>query len=133
MLRFSGVSFNAGGTFKLCFCDFTHRNACQNVTDFTIEVGTVHVSGVGCLLSQPRFQRVACETQFYGGLRCYRGPAPRLTAPRVPTTFTEFGIGAAVDAELEASSVGSWCLYGPEEITQNDPRCQLVAGFQGTR
>jgi hypothetical protein len=42
-----------------------------------VRVGTVHVSGVGCLLSDKNLARATCVPQFQGGaasLRCMDGP-----------------------------------------------------------
>ena len=34
-----------------------------------VELGEVHVSGVSCLVENPRLRRVACAEQYHGGLR----------------------------------------------------------------
>merc|ERR1711988_2582 len=75
MLRFKPLQFKSGGTFKLCFCDSSllkPGSACQTERDYKIEVGTIHASGVSCLIALPQLQRVSCATQYHGGLRCYR-------------------------------------------------------------
>lgn len=106
--------------------------SCNAVGDYSIEVGTIHVSGVSCLLQDVRFRRVTCKEQLYKGIRCYRPPmvAPVLTPPVLDDTVL---IGELTASAFESSNVASWCLYGPEEVTQNDPRCQLVAAYQSTR
>jgi hypothetical protein len=73
VLHFPGVTFKSGGTFKLCFCDSVALGKpCERAADFAIEVGTVHSSGVSCLVSQPKLQRTSCVPQQEGaGLRCY--------------------------------------------------------------
>jgi hypothetical protein len=93
MLRFKSMKFTTGGTFKVCFCDSTllpgaseNYASCGKPADFSVEVGTVHSSGVSCLLEKPALQRVACLEQMYGGLRCYEhygAPAPVLAIPPV--------------------------------------------------
>merc|ERR1719198_2438863 len=71
MLRFKGLSFSSGGRFKVCFCDSTIHSSCTKPSDFGVELGEVHVSGVSCLVENPMLRRVACAEQFHGGLRCY--------------------------------------------------------------
>ena len=41
-----------------------------------VEIGTVHVSGVSCLIEEPKFQRGVCVEQYHGGMRCYKTVAP---------------------------------------------------------
>ena len=36
----------------------------------------MHATGLQCLLSDPKMTRATCESQLYGGLRCYDGDAP---------------------------------------------------------
>merc|ERR1719281_199914 len=83
MLRFKGITFKSGGTFKLCFCESTLVPVCMSERDFSVEVGKIHVSGVSCLISQPSLRNAACVKQFYGdepkSLRCYAGEPPSLT------------------------------------------------------
>merc|ERR1719281_2155426 len=73
LMRFKPVQFKSGGTFKLCFCDasLTKDGACMVEKDYKIEVGTIHASGVSCLIKDPKLQRVSCTPQAHGGLRCY--------------------------------------------------------------
>jgi hypothetical protein len=89
ILRFQDVVFHSGGEFKLCFCDSDLLDddgfaICDSPEDFTIEVGTVHSTGLQCLLSNPKMTRATCAEQRYGGLRCYDGDAPTV---EVPTEF----------------------------------------------
>jgi len=80
VLHYPGVSFESGGTFKLCFCDSARLGAaaCAATADFAIEVGTVHSSGVSCLVAQPELQKAMCVPHLAGvdgamsGLRCYK-------------------------------------------------------------
>lgn len=89
MLRFAPIRFTSGGTFKLCFCDsalLTAGRQCRSVEDYAVEVGTVHASGVSCLIGKRELQRADCVAQYHGGLRCYRdrsapAPAPPALAP----------------------------------------------------
>lgn len=88
MLRFKGITFKSGGTFKLCFCDSSllpSGSACRTEADYSVEVGTIHASGVSCLIANPDLQRVSCVGQYYGGLRCYRqyGEAPAPLPPPI--------------------------------------------------
>jgi hypothetical protein len=85
ILRYKDLKFSSGGEFKLCFCDsdlLEGENAiCDGPEDYTIEVGKVHATGLQCLLSNPKMTRGTCETQEYGGLRCYDGSAPDVPLP----------------------------------------------------
>jgi len=143
VLRFTGIQFNSGGKFKLCFCDSEHLRtslpteeftggACSTEKHYSVEIGTIHVSSVSCLLTDSKFQRVDCRSQYHGGLRCYRPPveAPRLIPPRVQD---DVRVSDLVATDAFQAAMGTWCLYGPEEVTQNDPRCQLVAAYQSVR
>jgi hypothetical protein len=126
ILRFKDITFGTGGKFKACFCDFDTLAAgayCKKASDYKIEIGTVHVSGVSCLVEEAKFQRGTCVGQFYGGLRCYPGTAPVLTvpAPTVPTIPQ----APAPGAPAFNPALSSFCLYGPEEETRDDPLCNL--------
>jgi hypothetical protein len=82
VLHYTGVSFESGGTFKLCFCDSYRWPAglpCNKIEDFGVEVGTIHSSGVSCLVAQPELQKASCvphmptwPTGEATGLRCYK-------------------------------------------------------------
>merc|ERR550537_1798972 len=72
LLRFKPIQISTGGTFKVCFCDSTllpEGAVCATEKDFSIQVGTIHSSGVSCLLERPALQRVDCVEQRHGGLR----------------------------------------------------------------
>ena len=84
ILRFNDISFKTGGKFKACFCDpdtLAAGKYCKAAADYKIDIGTIHVSGVSCLVEDTKFQRGTCVEQFHGGLRCYPGAAPALTVP----------------------------------------------------
>jgi len=85
ILRYKGMQFSSGGEFKLCFCDsdlLTGTNEiCDGPEDYTIEVGSVHATGLQCLLSNPKMTRGTCEKQEYGGLRCYDDAVPTVDVP----------------------------------------------------
>jgi hypothetical protein len=113
MLRFKGITFQSGGTFKLCFCDSTLVPACKSERDFAIEVGEIHVSGVSCLISQPKLRSAACVEQYYGAspksLRCYPGEPPKVSPPPLALEDeVKFTAGAK-------DSLTTQCAYGPEE------------------
>jgi len=138
MLRFQGMIFTSGGTFKLCFCDSDHLStlagpsarACQHASDYDVEVGTIHVSGIGCLLKDARFQRVTCAAQLYGGMRCYAPPvaAPVYLAP--PRLQDSLSTSLVLESDVaEPVDLTVWCGYGPSEATSVDARCQLVRRF----
>merc|ERR1719352_344223 len=83
LLRFDAVQFAAGGEFKLCFCDpsLLASGICSQPSDYKIEVGKVHATGLECLLTNPKMQRGTCVPQMYGGLRCYDDSAPVIEIP----------------------------------------------------
>jgi hypothetical protein len=78
LLRFAPITFPTGGEYTLCFCDATaSASSCSSIDDYDVRVGTVHVSGIGCLLSDKNLARATCVPQFQGGaasLRCMDGP-----------------------------------------------------------
>merc|ERR1712182_104534 len=126
ILRFNDISFKTGGKFKACFCDpdtLAEGKYCKKASDYKIDIGTIHVSGVSCLVEDPKFQRGTCVEQYPGGLRCYPDKAPKLTVPsiKMPKIPQE-------DAKKKPPfdpSLSSFCLYGPEEETRDDPLCNL--------
>jgi len=146
ILRFKGLAFASGGKFKACFCDpetlEPRGSACSTAADYKVEIGTVHVSGVSCLIEEPKFQRGICVEQYHGGMRCYKTVAPDLkvpmpddddeptpppTLPPVPgqtPTPTPGPTAAPTPAPTVASALSTFCFYGPEEVTRDDPDCQ---------
>lgn len=127
MLRFDGVTFSAGGKFKVCFCDYEtlagDNVVCAKTEHYKLEIGVVHVSGVSCLLEDSKFQRGTCVSQRHGGLRCYPGPHTDPTHPHMAEELPVPTDGAADEGPAGAET-STWCLYGPEEETRDDPRCQ---------
>merc|ERR1719409_390698 len=119
ILRFKGLAFASGGKFKACFCDYETlaqgtASACATAADYKVEIGTVHVSGVSCLIEEKKFQRGVCVEQFHGGLRCYptRADVPVLTPPEPDAVATPPPTAPDV--------LSTWCFYGPEEQTRDD-------------
>jgi len=131
ILRFTGVSFETGGKFKACFCDhqtLAHPDSvCASASDYKIEIGTVHVSGVSCLITEPKFQRGTCVSQHWGGLRCYgdAGDVPSLQVPDAPVDDDASDSDGAAGGGGGGNDgvISTWCLYGPEEETRDDPDC----------
>jgi hypothetical protein len=114
MLRFKSFSFTSGGTFKVCFCDSTllsKGSVCASEADFSVQVGTVHSSGVSCLLEKPALQRVSCVPQIYGGLRCYA----KYTAPEPVLPPPEVIFGAVKVEDMTPEMLSTYCLMRPEE------------------
>ena len=98
--------------------------SCGSVADYAVEVGTVHASGVSCLLGKPELQRASCTPQFHGGLRCYRSiEAP---APPPPVLLAEALERPSGGKEL-LEALSTQCLFQPEEAG-----CQVVSGYQST-
>jgi len=120
--RFAPITFPHMGEFKVCLCDSAlsaalapgQRRSCATPGDFSIEVGTVHVSGVYCLLNNERLRRGECVGQAHGGLRCY----PAGTVPVVRSPF------AAGDNDDELEALVRYCRYGLPEAAARIPFCQ---------
>merc|ERR1719238_410389 len=74
ILRFMPVSFESGGSYKVCFCDSallpTGQQYCHAESDYSVEIGELIVSGVSCLLKESDFRRRTCYNMFHGGLMC---------------------------------------------------------------
>jgi hypothetical protein len=133
LLRFKGITFSSGGTFKLCFCDSSllggSNSACRSEADYSVEVGTIHASGVSCLIAKPELQRVSCVPQFGpapASLRCYKqyasppNPTPPPIGPITDATYktmTKAGGAAGVSASTK-------CAMMSEEEAKADPVCQ---------
>jgi hypothetical protein len=73
VLEFGPFSVPAG-TYQVCACDASLGGAvgspCRKYEDFTIDLGTLHSSGVQCLLGDTRMARATCTSQSLGGFRC---------------------------------------------------------------
>jgi hypothetical protein len=152
VLRFRGLAFASGGKFKACFCDFDTLpfgtdSRCLSPSDYKVDIGMVHVSGVSCLIEEKKFQRGECVPQEYGGLRCYpsRDLVPVFThtivatAPPAPVTpvtpdpatpvtpvtpVTPDPVTPPAPPPPTGAVLSTFCFYGPEEITRDDPACQ---------
>jgi len=137
--RFQSVKFNSAGTYKLCFCDSVRAGRpCTDKSDFVVEVGTIHASGVSCLLDDNKFRAKACIEGYtytglsetsHGALTCHDEPIT-LSFPRVLDDIT-----VAEMQTMESTTVAqmtTFCLYGPEENTRGLPLCQVVANFQSS-
>jgi len=128
ILRFKGASFQSGGKFKACFCDHETlagpESVCAKASDYKIEIGMIHVSGVSCLIEDAKFQRGTCVSQHWGGLRCYGSAddVPMLTVP-AGEVFGGPLLPEQDDIEADDAHMSTWCLYGPEEETRDDPAC----------
>jgi len=143
ILRFKGLAFASGGKFKACFCDketLPLGSACSTAADYKVDIGTVHVSGVSCLIEEPKFQRGICVSQYHGGMRCYKNVAPELTVPTPPPpgasptpqptqpgsppSPTPIPTPYPTPPPSVPTVISTFCFYGPEEETRSDPMCQ---------
>jgi len=136
----SPFHFANGGTFKVCVCDSAvvypnEKDFCNKVSDFKVDLGTVHVSGVSCLVSENKFQRGVCvEQKNSGGLRCYDTAAPTLAldpAPATPTHPDPVDDDDDDDDDNNDPTVTAWCLYGPEEDTEDNANCARIRRLHG--
>jgi len=118
LLRFDGVSFSQGGEFKLCFCDSSllgQNEVCKDPSDFAVEVGKVHATGLECLLKNPKMTRGTCVDQLYGGLRCYDDEVPETP---VPDGFIVVPPKHHDDLSASEQMLLGFCQYAPEEHTK---------------
>jgi hypothetical protein len=127
LLRFKDVTFTAGGEYKLCFCDsdiltgIQGSNAlCDSPDDYMIEVGSIHATGLQCLLSNPAMARGTCTPMLYGGLRCYEGTPPAVT---VPSDYSGVPNPAGVERSELITSLITFCQYAPPEETSEFAFC----------
>merc|ERR1719387_3072130 len=118
MLRFKDIVFKSGGTFKLCFCDSTLiTGPCKTEADYSVQVGTIHSSGVQCLISKPELQRASCVPTYFGGgssLRCYKSPMEAPTP--IPPTISEITALAGFSGTPASLAAGmsTACAYDAE-------------------
>jgi len=76
VLRFAPVAFSrtssGAGKFKVCFCDsaLLTGGSCLSEADYSLEVGELYVSGVSCLLADPKYRWGTCYPMYHGGLAC---------------------------------------------------------------
>jgi hypothetical protein len=121
LLRFDQVQFTAGGEFKLCFCDPSLAGGiCSGPSDYKIEIGKVHATGLECLLSNPKMQRGTCEPQMYGGLRCYDGMPPLV---EIPTGYVAIPDTDRTQLSQKAQLLLGFCQFAPEEEALQYPFC----------
>jgi hypothetical protein len=122
LLRFDAVQFAAGGEFKLCFCDpsLLASGICSRPTDYKIEVGKVHATGLECLLTNPKMQRGTCVPQMYGGLRCYDGAAPVI---EIPDGYVAIPDTTRSELSEKAQLLLGFCQFAPEEEAMQYPFC----------
>jgi hypothetical protein len=117
LLRLKAESV-APGKYKLCFCDAAVAGSCAKPSDFVYDVGTVHATGLSCLLANPVMTRGSCVPQLHGGLRCYAGEAPALELPADLT-----GVVAPIlakNSDMTASLI-TFCQFAPlDEVREFD-------------
>jgi hypothetical protein len=121
LLRFKSASV-APGKYKLCFCDKAVAGSCGSAENYVYDVGTVHATGLSCLLENPIMTRGSCVPQLHGGLRCYTGEAP---AVELPTDLS--GIVSPVLAENSevTKSLIVFCQFAPLEEVREFGFCHL--------
>jgi len=118
ILRFDGVTFSQGGEFKLCFCDSSllgPNEVCSEPEHFSVDVGTVHATGLQCLLNKPDMARGTCVEQLYGGLRCYGGSG---SSVEVPGDY--LAVPPQTGRSSMAASLITFCQFSPEAKAEPD-------------
>merc|ERR1719263_654282 len=116
LLRFKPIEIGTGGTFKVCFCDSTllaEGAVCAATKDFSVTVGTIHASGVSCLISNKKLQRVSCASQLYGGLRCYS--MMEAPTPELPPVAIMLEVEPERDDSKKGDGLSTEGLEAPEE------------------
>jgi hypothetical protein len=123
LLRFFPVTFSSGGTFKLCFCDselLADGKTCMQKQDFSVEVGTVHASGISCLLQEASLQRADCAEQALGGTRCYQ----HYPLPSIDVYSHYDGVYGPPPADPVAEELETYCLMLPQEVRASNTVCE---------
>lgn len=143
LLRFAPLVFPRGGEYTLCFCDAAVAGgACRRLEDFRTRIGSVHVSGVSCLLADQNLARATCLPQYRGGqssLRCYAGAAPPFDVPEEGPCVPP-GLAAPAPAPTPAPTAvptlgadrDTFCIFEPEEllgdhVSDRSHQCQTTA------
>jgi hypothetical protein len=125
LLRFQGVTFASGGSFKVCFCDASLLPPgvpCTEPAHFGVEVGAVQASGISCLLQDKKYSRKTCVAMGShiahggrwasdGGLRCYDGEPPDTSPPM----YTDAGVEKPEELEPGEPLTDTFCLLHPEQ------------------
>ena len=77
-LRFQHPAFfnsTTIATYKVCFCDAdffaTGSDPCADYSNYKLDVGVVHATGVTCAVQEPSMQRpTSCKDQYDFNLTC---------------------------------------------------------------
>jgi hypothetical protein len=122
VLRYRDVKITSAGKYKLCFCDsdLLGGGLCRTPADYSIEIGTVHATGLQCLLSNPRMTRGTCLPQYFGGLRCYDEKVPDIA---VPTQYLGIPDPSGQTWDSLTTMMMGFCQYAPAEDAAVFPFC----------
>jgi hypothetical protein len=122
VLRYRDVKITSAGKYKLCFCDSDLLDGalCRTPADYSIEIGTVHATGLQCLLSNPKMTRGTCVSQYFGGLRCYDEAVPDIT---VPTQYLGIPDPSGQEWDSLTTMMMGFCQYAPAEEAAVFPFC----------
>jgi len=123
VLRYREVKITSAGKYKLCFCDsaFLDGDICRGPEDYSVEIGTVHATGLQCLLSNPKMTRGTCLPQYFGGLRCYDDDVPDITVPKEYLGIPNPSGGD--DWNDLTKMLMEFCQYAPAEDAAVFPFC----------
>jgi len=130
LLRFRELKILAGGEFKLCFCDsalLSDNQVCSKTSHYSIEIGSIHSTGLQCLLSNEKLTKGTCVSQFYGGLRCYDDEAPQIDIPN-----SYMGVprpGNPTDLEYRLMS---FCQFATKKETKEFDFCEQYKSLDST-
>jgi hypothetical protein len=122
VLRYREVKITSAGKYKLCFCDsdLLGGGLCRTPADYSVEIGTVHATGLQCLLSNPKMTRGTCLPQYFGGLRCYDDNVPDIT---VPTQYLGIPDPSGQSWDTLTTMMMGFCQYASAEDAAVFPFC----------
>jgi hypothetical protein len=123
VLRYREVKVTSAGKYKLCFCDsdLLGGGICRTPADYPIEIGTLHATGLQCLLSNPKMTRGTCVSQYFGGLRCYDETVPDIT---VPTQYLGIPDPSGQEWDKLTKMMMDFCQYASAEDAAVFPFCE---------
>lgn len=132
LLRFGPIAIHAPGEYKVCFCDETavptkrSGQQCETERDFRVLLGTLHASGVACLVGQERFRRDECVEMYHGGMRC------GVETPEFPTTPAGPELPSLAD-EQKVQALWVSCTTRRTRDPAMDVLCGALQTFYGAQ
>lgn len=92
-LQFDNLALR-GGDYKVCMCDSDllpdYRQRCTEISDYSVEVGHVHVTALSCALVRAQHRILDCEKMSAGGQICNGRPPADVASAHVSSTQNIF-------------------------------------------